>query len=347
MAAHPANVPDVERDLFADVFYDQGRPRVPPSPLTGEREQAIFHDFRTQMSQFCQVGVCIVCDTWQRAPHLKEMPLDQLPIANMYARLAPPPDLLPGLVEQYECTQLPGLMLSRKGFVGADRARICQTCLASLRKRDANDKPPKLAIRNGLYIGCLPPQFAGLTDMEVATCALTHNCHFITTVYGGGNNVLRSHSYTVVSNPGPIATILPRNLRDEDTFQVALVGSLTRDQDIAARAFHQVRHPLVRDFLFSLAINNVLYADVAFGEERVAHIAGRGACMLVCSYERGGLLLIPSHMHPLHPSSAHPHECRGRHWFLPRLAHHAQRPGERASRSRGCDAHAHVAAHHG
>ena len=286
MAAHPANVPDVERDLFADVFYDQGRPRFPPSPLTGEREQAIFHDFRTQMSQFCQVGVCIVCDTWQRAPHLKEMPLDQLPIANMYARLAPPPDLLPGLVEQYECPQLPGLMLSGKGFVGAGRAQICQACLTSLRKPDAAGKPPKLAIRNGLYIGCLPPQCAGLTDMEVVTLRPQAQLPLHHHRLWRGNNVLRSHNYTVVSNPGPIATILPRNLRDEDTFQVALVGSLTRDQDIAARAFHQVRHPLVRDFIFSLAINYVLYADVAFGEERVEHIAGRGACMLLCSCAR-------------------------------------------------------------
>ncbi len=129
--------------------------------MAEEGQRAIFHEYQTQMTRFRQVGVCNVCDTWQRAPELHEMDIEQLPITHMCARLRPPAGLGPALVEQYECTQLPGLMLSRKGFVGAGRAWICRTCLASLRKRDANDKPPSWPSTAGSTSAICHPRLPG------------------------------------------------------------------------------------------------------------------------------------------------------------------------------------------
>lgn len=93
---------------------------------------------------------------------------------------------------------------------------------------------------------------------------MAHDVHHIVTWYASGVRVLRSHYWTALATPGPIASILPHKLLHMPTASVALVGPFTRKEEIKARSFHAVRPVKVRDLFLDLVVCNPLYANVTF-----------------------------------------------------------------------------------
>ena len=79
---------------------------------------------------------------------------------------------------------------------------------------------PKYAISNGFAIGSLPDNlWGGTTAIEKMFVILSiPECTIETIKSEGGQKILRSHGMTFVNDPGPPASMLPRDIDDVSSF---------------------------------------------------------------------------------------------------------------------------------
>ena len=253
--------------IIMDPLYTEFMPKTynaVPGNMTSNDIDQIINDYEKQNQRYRSRLVCLVCDINFHEGEGKIVNLEDLPIDAMKARLAPYHDINPHNLQYYTVNLKPfsGLLLSQKGVLaGSNAVSICNECLTSLKNRKTNN-PPKYAIANNLAIGLLPTTFDDLNAHEVISCALTHNSHYISTCYSSGFRVLRTHFWTTVSTPGPVATVLPHALINLDVFNLAIVGAMTKDEEVQARSFFTVRPERIKSFLFALIQANPLYSNV-------------------------------------------------------------------------------------
>ncbi len=73
---------------------------------------------------------------------------------------------------------------------------------------------------------------------------------------------------------GPPATILPRRVDQDGTYNVILAGSMTNAQNEQVRKQHSVRGSTVRGLLRCFKANNHLFKNVAVDEGSIDAMAG-------------------------------------------------------------------------
>ncbi|KAF4136742.1 hypothetical protein GN958_ATG14012 [Phytophthora infestans] len=163
---------------------------------------------------------CCVCDYMHPAARVKVEKVDSSTylLKSMKTRLKPPKTLPSELRTYYDMSglsaELAGILLARSGIVGKDEQltmQVCTSCRTSLLDRKRSH-PPKFAVANGLFMGCLPMCFSDSTFTENAMLNLSQPMHFISVVRGGKHSSIRSHAYFFRADPAPPAEMLPRDV---------------------------------------------------------------------------------------------------------------------------------------
>jgi hypothetical protein len=115
-----------------------------------------------------------VCDELTFLELVQQISTDSISLKlkdKMHKVLKAPEGMDPELRKHYliEGQFLSNILLSPRGaFEGG--INICKTCMQSLNSK--SDKPPQLAIANGLCIGELPNEFKDLRQVEMALCSM-------------------------------------------------------------------------------------------------------------------------------------------------------------------------------
>lgn len=153
------------------------------------------------------------------------------------------------------CADLLAMVLQR----GIVFVQICADCKQYLNKscKKVTQAPPPLSIANGNYIGHLPSELGELNRTDEQAIALLSPCMSLSTVTGGPCRVLKSHHYIVENTEGPIAEMLPRELRSR--VRVAMVGSMTSAQKASCRRRYDLDIQRCRRTLEFLYANNREY----------------------------------------------------------------------------------------
>lgn len=160
---------------------------------------------------------------------------------------------------------LDGLMLDRRAVTSVDGGSsitICDACIVPLK----SGRVPKYALRNNLYRGELPEEFADLTPVEEMVCALSCTTAQVTRVFHStdeaspfvfhGNTC--SHDMNVVST----ASVLPRTAANVlGNLTVVFVGP-GPVKESALRNMFRIRKWKVWGFLLWLKAHNTLYRDL-------------------------------------------------------------------------------------
>ncbi|KAF4128939.1 Helitron helicase-like domain at N-terminus [Phytophthora infestans] len=212
---------------------------------------------------------CCVCDCMHPAARVKVEKVDSgtYLLQSMKTRLKPPKPLPSELRTYYDMSglsaELAGILLARSGIVVKDEQltmQVCTSCRTSLLDRKRGH-PPKFAVANGLFMGCLPMCFSDSTFTENAMLNLSQPMHFISVVRGGKHSSIRSHAYFFRADPAPPAETLPRDVFSEGVVGVTMVGATTTDQKAATLKKYDVRARL-REQLDWYKANNHLYKSV-------------------------------------------------------------------------------------
>ena len=93
----------------------------------------------------------------------------------------------------------------------------CKACESSLHQK--NNKPPKLSIANGNYIGTAPPVLMTATETEIKMLALANNTIRMAEYNGGYGRTITGHVTTCHTTPAPhrgMEILLPRKINSDD-----------------------------------------------------------------------------------------------------------------------------------
>jgi hypothetical protein len=83
---------------------------------------------------------------------------------------------------------------------------------------------------------------------------------------GGRHRCIRSHCIAFDCTPAPPILLLPRSIRDVDSFRVVMVREFTPVQAEKVRKLHRILNCKVRDVFRVYEANNQLYADVVVND---------------------------------------------------------------------------------
>ncbi|KIJ25887.1 hypothetical protein M422DRAFT_192898, partial [Sphaerobolus stellatus SS14] len=148
--------------------------------------------------------------------------------------------------------------------VGIDLCGECHSALVQARV-------PKFALKNGLYRGHLPPQFADLTWIEEMVCSIYRNTAFVIRLFDSSSEsvprVFKGNTCAHEMNFLSTAKCLPRTPEDiNGMISVVLVGTNKFDPAKACDIFN-VRRSKIRDFLAWLQAHNLLYRDIPLHDD--------------------------------------------------------------------------------
>ncbi|KAF8461303.1 hypothetical protein JB92DRAFT_2570416, partial [Gautieria morchelliformis] len=159
-----------------------------------------------------------------------------------------------------------GLMLAREGLQsmpnGTTKVFLCPDCQSSL----THEKLPRFALKNDLYHGRLPDEFADLSWVEEMVCSIYRNTAHVTRLYNSsdpcqprmfhGNTC--AHDINILS----VADTLPRTPADlNGMLSVVFFGRGKLDLSKLGTLFH-IRKAKVWSFLCWLSSNNELYQNI-------------------------------------------------------------------------------------
>jgi hypothetical protein len=152
-----------------------------------------------------------------------------------------PEDLPPLLQNQYDQSNLneclKGIMLESNGCNSDLKTlNVCHSCQKSL----LSNELPKNSISNGFYYGHAPECLRNLNRTECAMLNWSIPCVYLTSIAGGTNMCLRSHSYQLVNSHGPVAVHLPNNVLEQGLISVSIVGQMSLSQRTCLQRKHQV-----------------------------------------------------------------------------------------------------------
>ena len=85
---------------------------------------------------------------------------------------------------------------------------------------------------------------------------------YISSIKGGHNLALRSHSYFFKSIPKPVALMLPNDIVKEAVIKVSIIGALCDSQREVVSQLYDVRPSVIKESIEWLKQNNRHYADV-------------------------------------------------------------------------------------
>ncbi|TFK17267.1 hypothetical protein FA15DRAFT_605446, partial [Coprinopsis marcescibilis] len=151
-----------------------------------------------------------------------------------------------------------------------DDLQICGDCWASLNRT----KIPRLSLRNGLYRGRLPQEFADLTWVEEMACALYRNTAHVTRLFNSTSSdqptVLHGNTCTHEMNVVSTAKVLPCTPANiHGMLSVVFVGPEKFNSSKTGSMF-RVRKQKIWHFLMWLRTHNKLYASLDFDPDVAA-----------------------------------------------------------------------------
>lgn len=139
---------------------------------------------------------------------------------------------------------------------GVVQMQMCKSCSLEI-EHSRSALPPVNSIANGNYIGRLPSSFDSLTRTDEQAISLVSPCMSLSTVTGGACRTIKSHHYVVRNTEGPIADMLPRDLRSN--VRVTMVGNMTPAQAAQCKKRYKLNVDLCSRFLSFLYENNREY----------------------------------------------------------------------------------------
>jgi hypothetical protein len=143
---------------------------------------------------------------------------------------------------------------------------VCETCRSSIRR----DKVPRLALANGLWLGDVPNELAGLTLVEKMLVArVRHTCCYIKIATGG-----RKMKANVVAFETPMPRIyshLPPPRADmDDVLAIFFTGPCKPTAEDYKRSLVLVRRNAVAEALEWLKLNHKDYSDIEISHKNLA-----------------------------------------------------------------------------
>jgi hypothetical protein len=176
-----------------------------------------------------------------------------------------------------------GLLLYPPAIEPGGIAVICNECRVQLK----NNRLPKFALANGMWIGEVPPELSNLTLPERMLIAKYFPAAYIVKLFpkkgSGGwkrsqlHNGLRGNVSTYILDPKQVASMVegpkmpPPSTILSATIGITFIGP-TGLQESTMPAMFRVRRERVRKALIWLKENNTLYSDIQISESRLCSL---------------------------------------------------------------------------
>jgi hypothetical protein len=152
------------------------------------------------------------------------------------------------------------IMLEKNGCdIDAPAVHVCKFC----EKKLLSDKLPQTAVANGLFYGRSPDFLRNLNRTECSMLNWSIPCIYLTTIAGGANMCLRSHSYQLINANGPVAAQLPNNILGKGVLSVSILGGMSTTQRMSVKRQYEARcEPMIESLNWLKACGNPYYKDL-------------------------------------------------------------------------------------
>ncbi|KAJ2990872.1 hypothetical protein HDV02_004116, partial [Globomyces sp. JEL0801] len=241
---------------------------VPPTKSTNNKVEApdIHKILKQTTLNIMKCSVCLVCDARYNSLDFKvTLITDTLTqhLRNSLSLSAEKHEQIPtAILKYYDTSQLvpsfTTLLLSKKGILDNNKVVICNVCRTNI----LDDKMPKLAIANGLYIGEVPSDFTQLNEMEIAMCSKVQLIHWIITHWTGYTRYKKSSTYGCLATPSTPINLLPRNIQLNNEFNVTLCTPNTNINSQQLKPFINVSQSKYHHFCQFLKQNHPDYQNI-------------------------------------------------------------------------------------
>jgi hypothetical protein len=235
--------------------------------------------------------VCAVCDEIVlNRQEVCNFEVSELP-SSFFGRLQSPsgnnpliPKLDGLLKKQYDVSELfsdkrfEEILLSPRAFsseiraAGEPQVPVCKRCVDSLKR--ATEKPPKLAIANGFYVGVLPKHLQNVSRADVKACTIAQvsdqvgyacgRAGYVKVLTGTSKKLpqrrAKGHSFSTFQDVGIVGQQLPLSI-GELPIRVLLSGAYTRQQRLEFLKDEVLHRDLVRNLLVFCRDRNVVYTS--------------------------------------------------------------------------------------